>query len=165
VKAKVTNTVFSFDQPVIPKGSQVLGHIASVKPVGAFQRTLAAADANLTPFHEYTLSFDTLILPDGRQLPLQTNVSPGQLQVIHLVSGPAPPARSSSQKSKIAAAAHDAGQDFKEKLHRASGYVRDPKKIIRPGKMYAKNYLSAQLPVHRHSCSRARVLTRNCRSL
>jgi len=67
VHGLVEETVYAFDQPVIPAGSVVSGRIVSIDPVSGVKRTLAYANGNFSPFHKYKVTFETLTLPDGRQ--------------------------------------------------------------------------------------------------
>ena len=89
VHGKVVETVYAFDQEVIPAGSVATGHVKSIAPVSGVRRTMAYANGDLTPFHRYEVAFDIVTLPDGRQLPITTTVMPGTAEVVHLVSNPA----------------------------------------------------------------------------
>ena len=88
VHGRVVETVYAFDQPVIPEGSMVNGRIIGITPVSGVKRTLAYANGNFSPFHNYEVSFETVTLPDGRELPIKTTVSAGTAEVVHLVSNP-----------------------------------------------------------------------------
>jgi len=73
---KVTDTIYAFDQPVIPAGSEVRGQVTQVAPIPKMRRIMAIANADFSPPHEYSVTFDKLILNDGkisrcRRLPLQ----------------------------------------------------------------------------------------------
>jgi len=85
VHGKVVETVYAFDQEVIPAGSVATGHVKSIAPVSGVRRTMAYANGDLTPFHRYEVAFDMITLPDGRQLPISTAVMPGTAEVVHLV--------------------------------------------------------------------------------
>ncbi len=69
VHGRVVETVYAFDQVVIPAGSIATGHLTRVAPVPITKRTLAYANGNFSPFHKYELTFDTLTLPDGNLQP------------------------------------------------------------------------------------------------
>ena len=77
VHGRVVEAVYAFDQSVIPAGSTVTGHVTNVVPVSGAKRTLAYSNGNFSPFHKYDLTFDSLTLPDGRQIPINTTVTPG----------------------------------------------------------------------------------------
>src|SRR3981081_1772414 len=88
VHGKVVETVYAFDQPVIPAGSTVSGRIISINPVSGVKRNLAYANGDFSPFRKYGVTFEMLTLPDGRQFPIKTTVSSGTAEVVHLVSNP-----------------------------------------------------------------------------
>jgi hypothetical protein len=141
VEGKVADTVFAFDQPVILAGTEVQGHVKRVLPVSTFRRTMAMADADFTPAHEYTVEFDTLVL-SGKSLPLATAEATGTEDVVHLVSDQA---RKDNQKKNAATRAVDqAKHDVSNDVHQAVA------EIEMPGRMHRfKRYLLAQSPYRR----------------
>jgi len=137
VHGKVVEIVYAFDQPVIPAGSIATGRVTKIAPVSGIKRTLAYANGNFSPFHKYEVTFDTLKLPDGKELAIETTVSPGTADVVHLVSD------ASEQKKKNAAArvAENAKQEAKDRVQGAITEVRSPGRWQR-----VKRLLAAQLP-------------------
>ena len=141
VEGRVTDTVYAFDQPVIPAGSQALGHVVRIAPVSKLRRTMAMADADFSPAHEYTLAFDTIILSNGRHISVLTTASRGSENVVHLVTDPS---RAANKKSAAAQAAHGAQQQLADPFHHAMMEIKTP------GRMHRfKQYLLAQLPWRR----------------
>jgi hypothetical protein len=141
VHGKVVETVYAFDQPVIPAGSVATGHVIKVDSVTAVRRTMSYANGDFSPFHKYGVTFDTVTLPDGRQLSVATSVSAGTAQVVHLST--------SAEKQKSAAQrAADAG---KGKIHEAKDQIHQSwEQVTAPGKMHRlKRYIVAQSP-YRH---------------
>ena len=146
VHGKVVETVYAFDQPVIPAGSIATGHVIKINSVPAMRRTMAYANGDLTPFRRYEVTFDTVTLPDGRRLPVATTVSGGTAEVVHLVSPSAQKQKSVSQR------ATDAGkQEVKGKIQEAKDQVHQSwEEVSAPGRMQRlKRYLVAQSP-YRH---------------
>jgi len=146
VHGKVVETVYAFDQPVIPAGSIATGHVIKINSVPAMRRTMAYANGDLTPFRKYEVTFDTVTLPDGRRLPVATTVSGGTAEVVHLVSPSAQKQKSVSQR------ATDAGkQEVKGKIQEAKDQVHQSwEEVSAPGRMQRlKRYLVAQSP-YRH---------------
>ncbi|MDQ1410420.1 MAG: hypothetical protein QOJ41_2155 [Acidobacteriaceae bacterium] len=146
VHGKVIETVYAFDQPVIPAGSIATGHVIKIDNVPAMRRTMAYANGDLTPFRKYEVTFDTVTLPDGRRLPVTTTVSGGTAEVVHLVSPSAQKQKSVSQR------ATDAGkQQVKGKIQEAKDQVHQSwEEVSAPGRMHRlKRYLLAQSP-YRH---------------
>ncbi len=140
VEGKVTDTVYAFDQPVIPAGSQVRGHVERIAPISKMRRTMAIADADFSPPHQYTVTFDTIILSDGRHLPVVTTASPGTASVVRLVSDPA----RANTKNAAAQAAGNATQQMKDTFHQTMSEIKSPGRLHR-----IKQFLLAQLPYRR----------------
>src|SRR5690349_14673059 len=112
VHGKVVETVYAFDQPVIPAGSAMTGRVAQIDAVGKSKRLQAYFNGNLTPPHGYRLDFDSVILPNGETRKLVTTVSAGTAEVVHLVA-------SDSHKKKGIAARKvgEAKQEAEAKVH------------------------------------------------
>jgi hypothetical protein len=146
VHGKVVETVYAFDQPVIPAGSIATGHVIKIDSVPAMRRTMAYANGDLTPFRNYEVTFDTVTLPDGRRLPVATTVSGGTAEVVHLVSPSAQKQKSVSQRATAAGK-----QEVKGKIQEAKDQVHQSwEEVSAPGRMQRlKRYLLAQSP-YRH---------------
>ena len=139
VRGKVVETVYAFDQPVIPAGSVVSGHVSQIQPLAKLKRVQAYLNANFTPPRAYKLDFDAVTLPGGANRKLLTTVSPGTAEVVHLV------ASSSQQKKNLAA------RKASEAKHEAENRVHDTiDEIKAPGKMHRlKQMALAQFPYRR----------------
>ena len=137
---KVTDTIYAFDQPVIPAGSEVRGQVTQVAPVPKMRRIMAIANADFSPPHEYEVTFDKLILNGGKVFPLQATAAPGTQEVIHLASSSAQP-----QKKNVAGDwSKRQKQAIRDQLRNAKAQVNSPGRIDR-----AKQFLLAQLPYRR----------------
>jgi hypothetical protein len=147
VHGRVEETVYAFDQPVIPAGSVVSGRIVSIDPVSGVKRTLAYANGNFSPFHKYAVTFETLTLPDGRQFQVNTTVSPATAEVVHLVSNP----DKAKQKNAAGRAADNAKQEAKGKVQEAKQQAQDTwQKVTAPGRLHRlKQFLLSQSPYRR----------------
>jgi hypothetical protein len=147
VHGRVVETVYAFDQPVIPEGSMVNGRIIGITPVSGVKRTLAYANGNFSPFHNYEVSFETVTLPDGRELPIKTTVSAGTAEVVHLVSNP----DKAKQKSATGRAADNAKQEAKDKIQEAKDQAHETwNQMTAPGRMHrVKQFLLGQSPYRR----------------
>src|SRR6185503_9227040 len=77
VDAVLVDPIFACDRIVIPVGTRVLGHVERRTAVSKKRRALAMLSGDFTPLHEILLQFDTIALPDGRTLPVRTQVSRG----------------------------------------------------------------------------------------
>jgi hypothetical protein len=142
VRGKVIETVYAFDQSVLPAGSVVSGRVTKVESISGKTRTFAYASSNFSPFHKYQVTFDTLTLPDGKQLAIQTTVSPGIAEIVHLVSKPEQ--EREKQKSTAARAAENARKEAENRVHDAVAQVKSPGRLHR-----LKQFVLAQLPYRR----------------
>ena len=147
VHGKVMETVYAFDQQVIPAGSVATGHVKNVAPVSGLRRTMAYANGDLTPFRQYEVTFDAVTLPDGRQVPVKTTVMPGTAEVVHLVSNPA----KQQEKGAAGQAADRAKAEAKGKIAEAKQQAHEGwAKLTAPGKMHRlKEFVVAQSPYRR----------------
>jgi hypothetical protein len=147
VHGKVVETVYAFDQAVIPAGTVATGHVIQVAGVSTVKRAMAYSNGNFSPYHQYVVTFDTLTLPDGRRLAVETTVSVGTADVVHLVSNP----DNDKQKGAAGQAADRARREAKGKIQEAKDQVHDSwQKMTAPGKMHRlKEYLLAQSPYRR----------------
>lgn len=150
VQGHLVETVYAFDEPVIPAGSVATGHVAAIAPVPKLRRIQSYADGNFSPFHQYQVTFDRLTLPDGREFAITTTVAPGAAEVVHLVSKPPRNTDDADgqRKNGAARAADAAKQGVKDGVQEASSTMHQAADEIRsPGKMHrVKQFLAAQLP-------------------
>src|SRR5258706_9946564 len=147
VHGKVVETVYAFDQEVIPAGSVATGHVKSIAPVSGVKRTMAYMNGDFTPFHGYEVVFDMVTLPDGRQVPIATTVMPGTADVVHLVSNPA----KQQEKGAAGRASDRAKSEAKGQIAEAKEQAHEGwQKLTAPGKMHRlKEFVATQSP-YRH---------------
>jgi hypothetical protein len=147
VHGKIVDSVYAFDQPVIPAGSIVSGRVTGIAPVSGVKRALAYANGNFSPFHQYEVTFEMLTLPDGKIFPIKTTVSPGTAEVVHLVSNP----DKAKQKSVAGRASDSAKQEAKGKIQEAKDQAHETwNEVTGPGRMdRIKRFLLTQSP-YRH---------------
>ena len=104
-------------------GSEVLGHVASVEHISKRRRALAFANGDFTPFRRANVEFDTLVLPDGSKLPLQTAVSQGVPDVVHLTVG-----GNEKKKGRVSQTVSQEEQTAKDQADRAIDELKAPGK-------------------------------------
>lgn len=143
IQGRIIETVYAMDEPVIPAGSTVTGRIVKIDPVPAKTRVLSYAGGDFTPFHKYQVTFDSLVLPNGKRYAIRTTVSPGIPQTIHLVAF-RPGANVSKHRGTIGRAVNNARLEAKTQVHETLGEIRSPHIPRR-----VKEFLVAQLPYHR----------------
>jgi hypothetical protein len=131
--------VYSFDRTVVPAGSKVLGRIATVKKGSARQRSQAIMQGDFSSLLTAQVDFNTLLLPSGRSLPIETSVSPGTAQVVHLET-----AGSGKKPSAAAKAIASAKQQVRAEKQEVETAIKQPGRLHR-----LKAMLISELPYHR----------------
>lgn len=141
IRGKTTEPIYAFDTLLVPAGTEVTGRIAEIDDVSAGMRTLSAMNADFSPERKVRVEFDELLMPDGRQLPIHTVVTPGA-GVLQFV--PAKETRESkvaqgkpAAKGKLS----QARQDLKQQLAEMKKQVSGPNKVHR-----LERYALAQSP-------------------
>jgi hypothetical protein len=145
VHGKVVEPVYAFDKLVVPAGGEVNGRIAEIEVVSKKKRTIAALNADFSPYREVRIDFDELVLADGRHLPMQTSVSRGSGGVLQIV-----PAGAEKKKGMKSAGRNMASRNVNEarqEVRRQWDTVK--KQLHEPAKMHRfERYGVAQLPYH-----------------
>ena len=139
VEGRIVQPVYVFNRKVIPAGSSLLGSVTEIDPVSRKERLAALANGDLTPFHKAHIEFNTLVLKDGKRLPIQTAVSPGTSNVVRLVAG-GTNKKKGRVRGKIAEVRHQIDHSKKQTIEA----IEAPHKLKR-----IEAVLSAQLPFHR----------------
>jgi hypothetical protein len=121
--------------------------VKSIAPVSGVRRTLAYANGDFSPFHNYEVTFDMVTLPNGKQVPITTTVMPGTAEVVHLVSNPA----KQEQKGAAGRATDRAKSEAKGQIAEAKQQAHEGwQKLTAPGKMQRlKEFVVAQSPYRR----------------
>jgi hypothetical protein len=129
--------VYAFDHLVLPLGTKVQGHIATIGRPSGKALTFSILNAQFTPPRPIQVSFDEIVLADGRQMPLHVAVVPGSGQVMSLVDSAS--GRSGPAKHGVSAKISEAKQEWQQAMQQ----------VKQPGKMHrALRMGQEQLPVH-----------------
>jgi hypothetical protein len=124
ITGRVMRPVYVFDHLVIPIGTAATGRISAIAPVPGGTRALSALNADFTPFRKLSVTFDELILPDGRHVDLHATIVPGSGQVIRIVS--ADQQKKNAVKDAVA-----------QKMDQARAQWNNAMKLVEsPGKMH-----------------------------
>jgi len=155
VEGHVVEPVYVFDHLVIPAGSKVLGHVTEVDELSRKQRALTIANGDFTPLRRAHLDFDTLVLKDGRQIPLDTVVFQGIPNMLHLTMGEPV----NKKKGGVSGAAKQARLEVKMREREAV------KKMTAPGRAQRlESAFAAELPYHKQSLPAGTQFTAELRS-
>ncbi|HLJ24612.1 MAG TPA: hypothetical protein VKT71_10940 [Candidatus Acidoferrales bacterium] len=151
IRGKIAEPVYAFDKLVVPAGSEVDGSVTQIGGVPKLKRVMAALDGNFSPTRDVRITFDQLLLPDGRRIPLRTEVSPASQGVLQFAAAADP---NDSGKEKKKGATTVAADKVNEKVSEKKTEVRREwetakAQIAAPGKMHRlKRIAIAELPVH-----------------
>jgi len=142
IQGHVVEPVYAFDKLVIPVGTKVAGRITEIDSVSAGQRTEAALDANFTPARKVEVEFNQITLPDGKQLPVHTTVTPGSGNVVEFVA-----AADEHQGKGVKDAAAERTRQAKEEARQE--WDAAMQQVKQPGKMHRlERFAVGELPVH-----------------
>ncbi len=148
IHGKIAEPVYAFDKLVVPAGSEVTGSVIRISAVSATKRTIAALDANFSPSHDVEITFDQLMLPNGRRVPLHTQVSPASQGVLQFAT--AADSKNQNKESKENGAKKLAtGKASETKKEIGREWETAKEQVAAPGKMHRLKRLAiAQLPYH-----------------
>lgn len=164
VTGTVTEPVYAYDRIVIAVGAKIRGHIAQIDSGSTFVRARAYLGGNFSPTKHAVLQFDTLLLDDGHDVPIDTVVKGGIPHVTRKIAGgsqstaqPGPeqtvsnddaasPTLASRARSEIRQRTTDAFFGAKQKV---SDTFASIKSLKEPGQMSRlKDFAVQQLPYH-----------------
>jgi hypothetical protein len=139
--------VYAFDREVIPVGTRVLGHVSSVQPVSKWLRARAMLGGDFTPLHIAKVQFTTVVIQDGRQMPLHTIESVGLNSLVPLRP---PKQRSQAPTGKPAGTLGRVKQTAREQMSAQIDRVRGIPDLVRgPNKKeMISDFLMSKLPYH-----------------
>jgi hypothetical protein len=148
IRGKIAEPVYAFDKLVVPVGSQVTGRVTHIGSFSAQRRALAALNANFSPYRDVQIIFDDLVLADGRQIPLQTLVSPASQGVLQFAASADTKnrdkqAKKSAAKKLASSKVSETRQDINRNWETAKRLVKEPGKLHR-----LERFAVAQLPYH-----------------
>ncbi len=161
VTGTVTEPVYAYDRIVIAVGTKVRGHVAHIDSGSKFVRARAYLNGNFSPPKHTVLQFDTLLLDDGGELPIDTVVKGGISNVRRHVAGASKatnrqdasstddttsPSLASRARGELRQRTADAMSEAKQKV---SDTFASIKSIREPGQMSRlKDAAVQQLPYH-----------------
>jgi hypothetical protein len=152
VYGHVVESVYVFDEPVIPAGSIVSGIVTEIDHVSPVRRVRSYASGDFSPFRTYKVTFNRLTLPTGEMMAIQTTVAPGAAEVVHVVAKTPRDDDEQKEHSTLAGRAADAAkQEVKDGVAGASATAHQAAdQIWAPGLMHRlKAFIVAQSPYRR----------------
>jgi len=140
VQGRVVEPVYAFDHLVIPIGSEVFGKVVEIEGVDKKRRVETLMNADFTPARGVKLEFDELVLPDGKHIPLETVVTPGTAEVVHLTTAKT---QESEKKNMVSKELEEARREINKEWEDGVSQVKTPGRMHR-----LERFLVVQLPVH-----------------
>jgi|GEM_PF-928188 len=142
IQAYVAESVYAFDRVVVPKGSEVDGHIVQLTHRSFLKRFSSYLNADFSPHRVVRVEFDTLILPSGAAVPLDTKVLPHVGPVLKLETNPQKNGVVRRARGLISSQWHAVVSEIKPSAlwHHAKSFVRSEwpyhKQTIRAGSVF-----------------------------
>ena len=140
VRAHITEPVFAFDREVIPSGTEVTGRIIGFDRPSRWTRAFSLMSGNFTPLRQPRIEFDRVLLKDGTDLAIDTDVTPGTENVVRFTDKQAPP------KTRVQTAKELARQQIEARKRAVIDAVKGPGKMDK-----LKEKLWSMLPYHPES--------------
>lgn len=111
IEGVVVDPIYAFDRVVIPAGARVRGHVEQRTGVSKRRRAQAMLSGDFTPLHDILVQFDSVVLDEGRIIPLRTQAASGTEQVTLTVAEGA-----RERGNVVSSAVEDAAHEAKETL-------------------------------------------------
>jgi len=124
VHGRIVDPVFAFDREVLPAGADIGGHITGFQNASRWVRITSMLGGNFTPIREPKLTFDSLVLKDGRSIPIRTSVSPGADTVVRFNTAP-----DEEKKGKAATATDMARKEIESRKRAVIDAIKAPGKM------------------------------------
>jgi len=150
VHAKLIDPVYAFDRIVIPSGVRLEGNVTRLDPVSKMTRTQAILGGDFTPLHWARVEFTTIVMPDGRTIPIHTADSEG-LRTLYVPPRPSKKKTTTPSQSSNAGVLGTARQQAAQEVRaRISAKTQGVVDLIRgPNKMeQLEDFLIKKLPYH-----------------
>jgi len=149
IRGKVAEPIYAYDKLVIPAGSEVTGKVSRIDGISAATRTVNALNANFSPTHTVEIEFDNLALDGGREIPLQTVVSPASQGVLQFATAADAKANKNDEHKEDAAKKLAAKKVNETRQQINQDWEMAKQQMTEPGKIHRlERFAVAQLPYH-----------------
>lgn len=146
VEARLLEPLYAFDRQVVPAGVRVLGHVSRLESLSKSQRASVILGGDFTPLHVAEIEFTTLVMPDGREIALNTAESSGyNVRVPLRPAKPQPPQDPDPSAGLLARGK----QKAEDQIHAQIERVKSVPDILRTEKRETITaFLMSRLPYH-----------------
>src|SRR5882757_2734721 len=86
LRGHLAQPVYVFDRIALPAGTEVLGKVAEVHPVSKGKRFNALSSGDFTPLREAEVQFYSIVLNDGKEIPIQSAGAVRDSAVVRMAS-------------------------------------------------------------------------------
>ena len=143
VEGRLAAPIYVYNREVLAAGTVALGRVTRVRSVSRAARARTILSGDFTPWRTARVSFDALVLKNGRRIPISTAATAGTPQVVRLVSGGSKRAK----QGRISKAIGNARRQLSGERRQALAQVKGPGKIHRLWQ-WAKSVAASRLPYH-----------------
>jgi len=156
VTGTLIEPLYALDRLVVPSDTPVRGHVAQLVTPSRTARMRAWLAGDFSPHRRVVLQFDTLVLDDGHEIPLQTIVNAGipnvKWQVAAASDTSKKPGVAGRARSAIQQQARDAVAQAKDKARSGLATIKQPGKLDR-----LRDVAVDRLPYHPQFMSKGTV--------
>jgi hypothetical protein len=145
VEAKLLDTLWAYDRPVVPAGAVVSGVVRRIGPVPKMERAKAVLGGDFTPLHTAWIEFTEVHLPDGKTVPLHTVESAGMNSLVP--GGTVKMVAAQQANSGVMGSAKQKAKDaMHAEIDRAKSVILIAKAPGKKDRLY--DFLMSKLPYH-----------------
>jgi hypothetical protein len=150
VNGTLAEPIYVYDRIVLPAGVRVLGHVARFQQAPRVDRMRAILGGSFSTLRRVIVEFDTVVMEDGREVPIRTIVTGTPARMRREVAGagrtpdaPEPDGVIDAAKARARAGIQQARDDIKQRKDDAIAAIREPGKLDR-----LKEAAMNRLPYH-----------------
>jgi len=133
ITGTLADAVFVYDRLVIPKGARVTGHVERLDPPSRRARARALLSGDFSPHDRVVLAFDSVVVSDGRELPIATIVRAAILRPTRQVTPSSGADGDGKEEAHGAIRTHidEATAEAKARARETIGMIRQPGRLQR----------------------------------
>ena len=146
VTGVLIEAVYAYDRVVFPAGVRVLGHVSAIEDAPKMTRAKAWLGGSFVPMRQVTVSFDTVVMDDGVQIPVETVITGTPSRVKRQVAGGGRKEEEQAQNRVVARAKDEiqrARDEIVQRKNDAIAAIKEPGKLDR-----LKEVAIDRLPYH-----------------
>jgi hypothetical protein len=138
VNGTLAESIYVYDRIVVPAGVRVLGHVVRFEQAPRVDRVRAMLGGSFSTLRHVIVQFDTVVMEDGREVPIETIVTgtPARMRREVAGAGKTPEAAEpdgvvDAAKARARAGIQQARDEIKQRKDAAIAAIREPGKMDR----------------------------------